>query len=40
MSRRRFDGEDNGEEVKDPKDYVKKVDKFILTEILAKGEIC
>jgi len=40
VSRRRFDGGDYGEEMQDPKDYVKKVDKFILSEIQAKGEIC
>ncbi|WMV08645.1 hypothetical protein MTR67_002030 [Solanum verrucosum] len=40
MTRRRFDVGDYGEEMQDPKDYVKKVDKFILSEIQAKGEIC
>lgn len=36
MSRRKFNGGDNGEEVQDPKDYMKKVDNFILSEIQAK----
>ena len=39
MSRRRFDEWYYGEEMQDPKYYVKKMEKFILSEIQAKGEI-
>ena len=38
--RHKFCEGDNGEEKQVVEDYVKKVDKFILSEIQAKGEIC
>ena len=40
MLRHKFCKGDYGEEKQVVEDYVKKVDKFILSEIQAKGEIC
>ena len=40
VSKYRFDGEHYGEEMQDPKYYVKKVDKFIFSDFQTKREIC